>query len=635
MPRLLLIDNHDSFTYNVVEDLAHLGVNCTVIANDDPRAGASLDQQQAYLAQFNAIIISPGPGHPANPQDVGLSVAACSTDLPILGICLGHQLLALQAGATIAEVAPNHGIVAEITHTDAACFAGIPRKFAAVRYHSLAVIQPSADVKITATSADGTIMAFEHKHKPWWGVQFHPESIDTTYGRQLLANFLSFAGWKRSYLTNLDSAIAPEDVAGVLEDQNQWMWLEFPEATVLAAADASLRAWQEPALVEYQGQWYSGGIAQWLQPTMLREPRLAGIFQLGWAGYIGYEYRNFTQDAQKVAPVSLDVGRQRTPDVELLRVQRAVVFHSGQVSFVSDQPADPWLDTFKAIKPGSSQKETAAAAKEMAPVHLRCRTSKKSYLAAIVQLRDQLAQGNTYEACLTTALTGQGAVGLEHYLALRAANTSPYAAYWKSHDTQILSASPELFLKVTDGIINSSPMKGTRERAADPAELAANPKDLAENRMIVDLVRNDLTQVAVPGSVQVIEHAAVHTFATVHQLISTIQARQAPQTSLAHVLAATFPGGSMTGAPKQRTMKILEEVEGQPRGIYSGALGWIGAAGDANLSMVIRTLVAHGTQLHYGIGGAVLYASDPEAEYQEIQVKSRAIQAIAQVDFEQ
>lgn len=616
--RLLLIDNHDSFTYNVVEDLRHLGVAHTVIANDDPAAGVSYAARKSFCEQFDAIIISPGPGNPASPTDVGLSAVACDTTKPIFGICLGHQLLALRSGARVQRIQPAHGVVAEITHGEAALFAGVPRRFQAVRYHSLACSE-SPELRITARSVDGVIMAFEHRSKPWWAVQFHPESIDTQFGRTLLSNFLHFAGWKRAQETPLATTRTPEAVAVGLQDDARWVWLEFQGTTVLAQATHTLRAWQEPAIVDFHGTVYAGGLESWLRPRALKNKSTVN-FQLGWVGYIGYEYRNFTLPAhpRMQAPVPTT-----TPDVELLDVERALVWQDGRCVALSWDGDTQWATELL-------QKNMPVPTVPDIP-RLTCRDTKAQYLAKIAALGTQLADGNTYEVCLTTALVGEGEVNLATYLALRSHNHSPYAGYWRSGATQILSASPESFLKVRGCVVSSSPIKGTRPRHTDPQELATNPKDLAENRMIVDLVRNDLARIAHPTKVRVAEQAAVYTFATVHQLISTITAETAAE--LPEILQATFPGGSMTGAPKVRTMEILEHLEEKPRGIYSGAFGWIAANGDAELSMVIRTVVARGAQLHYGVGGAILHASDPEAEYAEIQTKAQAIAGIAELCF--
>ena len=182
--------------------------------------------------------------------------------------------------------------------------------------------------------------------------------------------------------------------------------------------------------------------------------------------------------------------------------------------------------------------------------------------------------------------------------------------------------------------MRAEPIKGTRRRSADPEadralrdELAAAPKDRAENIMIVDLLRNDLSHFAVPGSVSVSRLCAVESYATVHQMVSTIDARLRPGASRAEAVAACFPAGSMTGAPKVSTMAILDHLEAAPRGVYSGAVGYFSLDGGTDLAVAIRTLVMHddgaaGTTLSLGVGGAITADSDPAEEYEEIRTKA-------------
>ena len=263
----------------------------------------------------------------------------------------------------------------------------------------------------------------------------------------------------------------------------------------------------------------------------------------------------------------------------------------------------------------------------------------ESYCADIERAQWHIYEGNSYEVCLSAESTARVEHPLtpdqlfELYRTQRKHNPAPYAAYLRCGDFSVLSSSPERFLMVdTHGNAETKPIKGTCPRGANPQEDAAaahrlrhDTKTRAENLMIVDLLRNDLSTVSDPASVQVPVLMGVESYATVHQLVSTVTARLKPEISAMYASAACFPGGSMTGAPKPSTMNIIEDLEARPRGVYSGALGFFSADGGANLSIVIRTLVAHDNGLiTLAAGGAIVADSDPNAEYEEMLTKLRA-----------
>lgn len=262
---------------------------------------------------------------------------------------------------------------------------------------------------------------------------------------------------------------------------------------------------------------------------------------------------------------------------------------------------------------------------------------RESYLASIASLRASIRAGESYEACLTNeAAVESDADPLRVYRLLRRINPAPYAAYLRFPQARLLCASPERFLKLdAAGRLECRPIKGTRRRgatveedAALAADLAEHPKDRSENLMIVDLVRNDFGKVCALGSVQVPSSMQVEAHPSVFQLVSTITGRLRAECSALDAVRACFPGGSMTGAPKKRTMELLEALEKRPRGVFSGALGWIGRNGALDLGMVIRTLVhthsGNGSLFRIGCGGAILAESDPEAEFDEALLKAQA-----------
>jgi anthranilate synthase component 1/para-aminobenzoate synthetase len=374
---------------------------------------------------------------------------------------------------------------------------------------------------------------------------------------------------------------------------------------------------------------------------------IAGLecgFALGWLGYLGYELK------RECGGNDVDTW---IPDAQLVFAARAVVMdhESGDVWLLAlDAPeAATWLDRAARAVTSTAGDPTSAvvvAAPVVAAPVFTARDDADAYRAKVRAAKAQIAEGNTYEVCLTTALEaevpptreGTPAVDPWHvYTALRRRSPAPFAAFARFGSLAVASTSPERFLSLTAaGALRAEPIKGTRRRSpgSDPAEdarviaeLAANEKDRAENLMIVDLLRNDLSHFAVPGSVAVARLFAVETYATVHQLVSTVDARLRPGASRAEAVAAAFPPGSMTGAPKISTMDILDRLEAGPRGVYSGAIGYFSRTGAADLSVVIRTLVLEAgpdgaTRLTLGVGGAVVADSDPDAEHDEIRAKA-------------
>jgi para-aminobenzoate synthetase len=265
---------------------------------------------------------------------------------------------------------------------------------------------------------------------------------------------------------------------------------------------------------------------------------------------------------------------------------------------------------------------------------LRLDRDRPQYLQDIARILDLIRRGETYEACLTNQVRGPCHIDpLALYHVLRRTNPAPYAAFLRFPGMALLSASPERFIAIdAAGRAESRPIKGTRRRGADAAEdqriaheLATADKDRAENLMIVDLVRNDLGRVCEVGSVTVPALMTVETHPTVFQLVSTVRGQLRADVGPLAAVRALFPGGSMTGAPKRRTLEILHALEGRPRGAYAGGLGWLGADGALDLGMTIRTLILHGGEVSFGVGGAVVADSDPAAEFDEILTKAYAL----------
>jgi para-aminobenzoate synthetase component 1 len=252
--------------------------------------------------------------------------------------------------------------------------------------------------------------------------------------------------------------------------------------------------------------------------------------------------------------------------------------------------------------------------------------SRDRYVHAVLRAKDYIAAGDIYQVNLSQrfqCLIEASAADL--YLTLRETNPAPYCAYVDIGDAQVLSSSPECFLNIHDRHVVTRPIKGTRPRDVDPSELLASPKDNAELLMITDLERNDLGKVCQFGSVWVRELRRVESYATVHHLVSTIDGLLRREVSHVDCVRACFPGGSITGAPKIRAMQIIDELESHARGVYTGAIGYLGFNGVSQFNIAIRTVVHQGGRLSFHAGGGIVADSDPDAEYEETLAKARGI----------
>ncbi|MDQ4085921.1 MAG: anthranilate synthase component I family protein [Actinomycetota bacterium] len=331
----------------------------------------------------------------------------------------------------------------------------------------------------------------------------------------------------------------------------------------------------------------------------------------GWVGYLGYACR---------PDLPARVDPDGPPDAVWMRVGRYAVFdhvhRTVRLHGIESLPSSPLPCT------GDLPAVTAVG------------PSYDDYRAAFDRVQAELRAGNSYETNLTYRVEVTSAADpVAVYLRLRRLNRAPYAAFLRHRGVSLLSSSPERFVTIgPGGVIETRPIKGTTERSDDPAVdrrnrdlLRTDPKFRAENLMVVDLLRNDLSTVCEVGSVVVPDLMHVESYPRVHQLVTTIRGRLRADVSGVRAVQSLFPGGSMTGAPKLRTMQIIGEVETSARGVYSGALGWIGDDGRADLGVVIRTLVHRGSAYSLGTGGAITVRSDPKEEYAESRWKAERL----------
>ncbi|WP_152366124.1 chorismate-binding protein [Microlunatus speluncae] len=654
--RVLLIDNDDSYTYNLYHLIGELtGCAPTVVGSDD----------QLDWSGFSQVVISPGPGHPA--AHPGLLTKIREADRPVLGVCLGHQLIALAFGARVGRVRPHHGLIGAVGHDGRGVFAGLPQLFPAVRYHSLAVDRLPPELELTATAEDGVIMGLRHRSRPLHGVQFHPESVAAAHGRELMINFLDLARTastlpERPTLTFPEpvegqgrSSIGPSPLRQAQDDAStssgneqalhtrEVPWREPEDVFVAHYADRGPVCWLDSSrpgagarfsylgapeevltgrygLAEPYGLPPGGGedVLEQVATRIAAAPVRAEVpfpFHGGFVGYLGYPDRGNGGAA------------------EFGRLDRFFVFDHDQRRCYAATVGGTggWLDRAETMIESTVP---AGEPDRTGEVGVITEPGPDWYRSAYRRVQEHLHSGDSYEVNLTfRRRIGFRGDHAELYRRLRRINPAPHAAFLRLPSATVLSSSPERFLRIDDhGRVQARPIKGTAPRHDDPARDAAaatglrtETKTRAENLMIADLLRHDLGLSCRLGSVRVPELMAVETHPSLHQLVSTIEGDLAPGLDAVGCVRAALPPGSMTGAPKHRTCEIIDEVEESPRGLYSGVLGYFSYSGAADLSVIIRTIEARADELIIGVGGGVIVLSDVDDEYAEALLKSAAL----------
>ncbi|KAL6603247.1 hypothetical protein ACP70R_043608 [Stipagrostis hirtigluma subsp. patula] len=804
--RTLLIDNYDSYTYNVFQELSVVnGVPPVVVRNDEWTWRDVFNRVYKERA-FDNIVISPGPGSPACPGDIGvcLRILCECGDVPILGVCLGHQALGFVHGAKIVH-APEaiHGRLSEVEHDGCYLFNCVPSGrnsgFKVVRYHSLVIeagslpddlisiawtaspkmlsflesdrsnVSTSAFLgsldnffianppecsnsggqlssKSNASESDSSrvIMGIRHSSRPHYGVQFHPESVATHYGRQIFQNFkkmtndfglhsswlqerkVNSAELRNSALKNLlhterlelwdpigahilanrgsankylrlrwkkiDNFICPtvgsDDIFALLfghqngedtfwldsssVDQNRarfsfmggkggplWKQMTFHLSGETANCGGTLVV--RDVYGSHGKKFIKEGFLEFLnkeiQSIQYNEQDYEGLpfdFHGGFVGYLGYglkvecdassnKAKSSTPDACFFFADNVVVVDHSNGDVYILSLHDELSSSNGDGICRNSTHASWLVETEKRLLRlgamasglpinGKALVRSSNANKQSFVVD----KSKDQYIRDVESCLDYIRDGESYELCLTTQMKRKvdNINALRVYLKLRKQNPAPYAAWlnFSAEDLSICCSSPERFLRLDrSGILEAKPIKGTIARGRTPEEdeclrlqLKYSEKDQAENLMIVDLLRNDLGKVCEPGSVHVPRLMDVESYKTVHTMVSTIRGTKKSNLSPVDCVKAAFPGGSMTGAPKVRSMEILDSLEKSPRGVYSGSIGFFSYNHTFDLNIVIRTIILHNGEASVGAGGAIVALSDAEAEYKEMLLKAKA-----------
>ncbi|GAA5977392.1 hypothetical protein JCM5350_002450 [Sporobolomyces pararoseus] len=748
IPTTLILDFHDSYTRNLLQLIAQQSDHSWDLTDWEQRAVVinvdSLSWENfvaEILPRFDCILLGPGPGTPHSDVDFCWAkrlIAEYGDKVPILGICLGCQGLATAFGGKVVKAAtPIHGQISKIHHAQNPLFQGIPQVFSAVQFNSLVADRSSIpqELEIIATSDKGEVMGLAAKGKPLWGVQFHPESICSTYGAKVLDNFFRLSlthlnQYSRSPTPNLPPSIlrlatttqspsistSENNVQGQcwerrtveLESNDELtpqrafeqlikgksdlgeIWLESarstgmpqfshllnPESTLsytLSTRSLTSRSSEQPSISSVTTLPASINIFQHLSSvqTRLREqtsiqPCSLPSVPIGFVGYISYEMKAVTLPLSRpiTARHADEVGKKEIAGTEFAFASRVLSYahetkkwyasalvrtrRNGQETKeqygIGEEEWAQWISNLEA----DFSTALANPSQPISPIPLPSTftpdQTRNSYISSIESARSSITLGNAYELCLTTQFRAKLSADsplLEDpyplYLSLRATNPAPYSAYFNlpQSDLTILSSSPERFLRSSStGKVSMKPIKGTVRRCPDDPEederrkatLEADEKERAENLMIVDLIRNDLMGFCQVESVQVDGLMKIETYETVHQMVTTVVGLLKPGVTPFDAVSQAFPPGSMTGAPKLRSLQLLDELEQRrSRGIYSGVFGYVGIDGASDWSVVIRTLVKRGRELQLGAGGAITHLSDPAKEWEEVLTKIDAV----------
>jgi para-aminobenzoate synthetase component 1 len=343
-------------------------------------------------------------------------------------------------------------------------------------------------------------------------------------------------------------------------------------------------------------------------------------------GHLGYDLKNEIEDL-----ASIHHDRHQFPGIYSFEPEIIISLSEKELRIESNEDALLIFEQVMAADPKENKEITSPQ------YELQQRISKKEYIETVDKLKKHILRGDCYEINFCQEFFAEDATidPVNVYKKLSALSPNPFSALYRLEDKFLICASPERFLRKEGNKILSQPIKGTSSRflqdesrdAESREELYLSNKDRSENVMVVDLVRNDLSRVCIEGSVNVDELYGIYSFPQVHQMISTVSGEMRSDISFTEIIKATFPMGSMTGAPKKRVMELIEQYEQSGRGLFSGALGYISPTGDFDFNVVIRSIMYNASEkyLSFMAGSGITYYSDPEKEYEECILKAEAM----------
>lgn len=714
---ILLVDSYDSFTYNL-RSLITTTTKAHVITihNDSYNLDSETDKisLNKLLDSVDAVVIGPGPGSPSNPSDVGIIpyiFNSCQAK-PILGICLGFQIFCLLNDCSVHYLEkPVHGQVHKIKILDdTSIFKNTPDMIESVRYHSIYVKQDSSKLIVPLgvynssdnedtddSKNESILMAARHVEFPHFGVQYHPESICSKFGSNLIKNFWNmvdtnkssknFDALKETHLVesyplikefsselsdfeyNYSSFISetPYEILDICDTlkyndldimilnsasaPGDWSIIGLPTKDISDVITHStenpniikLSKWKNKTFKEVPTNDVLESLATYMSkryfdPIIDNNELKKCPFVGGLIGYISYEEGSFvnTQTLEKRTENHID-------DTKFCFIDRFIAISPcNKIFVISIRKNDAnFLSHLNTILSKTEKSDDTIAKDELFKTSKIILPNKDQYFKSFHDCQKYLHSGDSYELCLTYNTIVQIPDTFKPwdiYKALVKKNPSPYSAYMNFESSMLLSTSPERFISWNDSFCQMRPIKGTLKKKPNidyqkACELLKIPKELGENLMIVDLIRDNLLYLL--DEIEVTKLMSVEEYETIYQLVSVIEGQFTNKFTGIDVLKNSLPPGSMTGAPKKRSVEILQEIEQQQRrGLYSGICGYWSLNNNADWSVIIRSLFRYTDDLctekgydtyRCGAGGALTVLSTDEGEWDEMLVKLHSV----------
>lgn len=702
--KILLIDNFDSFTFNIYQYLKEMGVEVVCFRNNE------VSCEKIKKLQIDSIFISPGPGRPIDAGNCIDIVKTFAGQIPIFGICLGLQIIGEAFGGKIIKASQLvHGKVSKITSLKKGVLHTLPSEFQATRYHSLIVDRQTLPTcfEVTCENDSKEIMGLKHKVYNIEGVQFHPESIMTKHGKRMIQNFLerirqtpdklnvpkidfdktsfsktvyTFSDKKFQVLRvsqkseklsiskpffklfeSIQSAFGKnkscilDSVKGPKVDCNGSYIGLFPEFEILIKNRKMFIETENHEVIDifinnFHSIYHKEEDCFYLDNLKFSDifPIITATFSVerdtdsdidfsvGLIGFFSYEYLYYLENVKRTKSNVLDM-----PDVHLIFYSTIIQMQEkgNEVTIVlNNLSGAPHREISilhsileSSIDAGESKSESHITAQKHSNV------TKQSFCQKVRKAKHYIEEGDIFQVQIGRRITLNEKIDpLSIYKKLRLLNPSPYMFFWGCKNYQLISNSPELQLKVQNGDVLIRPIAGTsqgkgktkEEAEALMRELANSEKERAEHIMLVDLARNDIGRVAIPGTVRVSQLMEVEEFSHVFHLVSSVEAKISDEVSSMKLFESTFPAGTLTGAPKVRAMEIISELEEEERGPYGGVFGFFEFNGNILSTIIIRTILYKNEMIYLQSAAGIVADSTEEREWNELQHKTEAIEEV-------